>query len=81
MVSLDRIARAGTVNAHEETNATQNDAACFIMGFDGTVVTPHIRSLIANYGLGAVLVTEKNIVGRQIGYSVFRQRHELTTDI
>lgn len=46
-------------------SATQYAAACFIMGFDGRAVTPHIRSLIADQGLAAILITEKNIVGMQ----------------
>lgn len=46
-------------------SATQHAAACFIMGFDGIAVTPHIRCLIADQGLAAILITEKNIVGKQ----------------
>ncbi|CAL5868813.1 uncharacterized protein PFLUO_LOCUS3040 [Penicillium psychrofluorescens] len=33
----------------------------FMMGFDGTTVTPQIRSLIEDYHLGSVLLTAKNL--------------------
>jgi hypothetical protein len=33
----------------------------FMMGFDGTSVTPEIRSLIEDYHLGSVLLTAKNL--------------------
>jgi len=34
--------------------------ACFFMGFDGTEVTPQIRTLIVEHHLGAILLTTKN---------------------
>lgn len=33
----------------------------FMMGFDGTTVSPQIRSLIEKYHLGSVLLTAKNL--------------------
>ncbi|CAI7651178.1 unnamed protein product [Penicillium pancosmium] len=33
----------------------------FMMGFDGTTVSPQIRSLIENYHLGSVLLSAKNL--------------------
>jgi hypothetical protein len=36
--------------------------AMFLMGFEGTTVTPHIRSLIEDYRLGAVLLNARNFV-------------------
>lgn len=33
----------------------------FMMGFDGTSISPHIRSLIEDYHLGSVLLTAKNL--------------------
>ncbi|KAI9371940.1 glycoside hydrolase superfamily [Aspergillus egyptiacus] len=33
----------------------------FMMGFDGTSVSPQIRSLIENYHLGSILLTAKNL--------------------
>lgn len=33
----------------------------FMMGFDGTSVTPEIRTLIEDYHLGSVLLTAKNL--------------------
>lgn len=33
----------------------------FIMGFDGTEVTPQIRSLIEDHHLGAILLVAKNL--------------------
>ena len=33
----------------------------FMMGFDGTSVSPQIRSLIENYHLGSVLLSTKNL--------------------
>jgi beta-N-acetylhexosaminidase len=35
--------------------------ACFFMGFDGTEVTPQIRTLIVEHHLGAILLTTKNL--------------------
>jgi len=35
--------------------------ACFFMGFDGTEVTPQIRTLIEDHHLGAILLTTKNL--------------------
>lgn len=34
----------------------------FLMGFEGTVVTQHIRTLIGDYRLGAVLLNATNFV-------------------
>lgn len=33
----------------------------FMMGFDGTNVTEHIRDLIENHHLGSILLTAKNL--------------------
>lgn len=33
----------------------------FMMGFNGTSVTPEIRSLIEDYHLGSILLTAKNL--------------------
>lgn len=33
----------------------------FMMGFDGTSVSPQIRSLIEDYHLGSILLTAKNL--------------------
>lgn len=33
----------------------------FMMGWEGEEVTPQIRSLIADYGLGSVILTAKNL--------------------
>lgn len=33
----------------------------FIMGFDGTEVTPQIQSLIEKHHLGTILLTAKNL--------------------
>lgn len=33
----------------------------FMMGFDGTSVSPQIRSLIEDYHLGSVLLSAKNL--------------------
>lgn len=33
----------------------------FMMGFDGTSVSPQIRSLIENHHLGSVLLSTKNL--------------------
>lgn len=35
--------------------------AMFFMGFDGTEVTPQIRSLIEDHHLGSILLTTKNL--------------------
>jgi hypothetical protein len=32
-----------------------------MMGFDGTSVTPHIRTLIEEHYLGSILLTAKNL--------------------
>ena len=32
-----------------------------MMGFDGTTVTPEIRTLIEDYHLGSILLTAKNL--------------------
>ena len=32
-----------------------------MMGFDGTSVTPQIKALIEDYGVGSVLLTAKNL--------------------
>lgn len=34
----------------------------FFMGFDGTEVTPHIRTLIEDHHLGSILLTTKNLI-------------------
>lgn len=34
---------------------------CFMMGWEGDQVTPQIRSLIADYGLGSIILTAKNL--------------------
>ena len=34
----------------------------FLMGFEGTAVTQHIRTLIEDYRLGAVLLNATNFV-------------------
>lgn len=33
----------------------------FMMGFDGTEVTPQIRLLVKEYHLGTILLTAKNL--------------------
>jgi beta-N-acetylhexosaminidase len=33
----------------------------FMMGFDGTTVTPQIRKLIEEHHLGSILLTAKNL--------------------
>lgn len=33
----------------------------FMMGFDGTSVSPQIRSLIEDYHLGSILLSAKNL--------------------
>jgi hypothetical protein len=33
----------------------------FMMGFDGTTVTPEIRQLIEEHHLGSILLTAKNL--------------------
>jgi hypothetical protein len=33
----------------------------FMMGWEGEEVTPQIRSLIADYGLGSIILTAKNL--------------------
>ena len=33
----------------------------FMMGFDGTTVTPQIRKLIEDHHLGCILLTAKNL--------------------
>jgi hypothetical protein len=33
----------------------------FMMGFDGTSVTPHIRTLIEEHHVGCILLTAKNL--------------------
>ncbi len=33
----------------------------FMMGFDGTIVTPQIQKLIENHHLGSILLTAKNL--------------------
>lgn len=40
----------------------------FMMGWEGEEVTPQIRSLIADYGLGSVILTAKNLKCRLILY-------------
>ncbi|OAX83731.1 hypothetical protein ACJ72_01911 [Emergomyces africanus] len=37
----------------------------FVMGFDGTSVTPEIRSLIEDYHLGSVILTAKNLISAE----------------
>lgn len=32
----------------------------FMMGFDGTTVTPHIRTIIEEFKVGSILLTAKN---------------------
>lgn len=39
---------------------------CFMMGWEGDQVTPQIRSLIADYGLGSIILTAKNLKCRPI---------------
>lgn len=33
----------------------------FMMGFDGTSVTPQVRSLIEDYHIGSILLSAKNL--------------------
>ena len=43
----------------------------FFMGWEGTEVTPQIRTLIEDHHLGAILLTTKNLKSRQFAhYSV-----------
>ncbi|KAL9055455.1 MAG: hypothetical protein Q9162_003553 [Coniocarpon cinnabarinum] len=37
----------------------------FMMGFDGTTVTPHIKNLIEQHHLGSILLTAKNLKSAQ----------------
>ncbi|KAG9232796.1 glycoside hydrolase superfamily [Amylocarpus encephaloides] len=39
--------------------------AMFYMGFDGTEVTPQIRTLIEDHHLGSILLTTKNLISAQ----------------
>jgi len=38
----------------------------FMMGFDGTTVTPQIRKLIEDHHLGSILLTAKNLKSASI---------------
>jgi beta-N-acetylhexosaminidase len=37
-----------------------------MMGFDGTSVTPHIRTLIEEHHVGCILLTAKNLKCQQL---------------
>ena len=41
----------------------------FMMGFDGTTVTPQIQKLIEDHHLGSILLTAKNLKSVQYLYT------------
>lgn len=43
----------------------------FFMGWEGTAVTPQIRSLIVDHHLGAILLTTKNLKSKGTLYFSF----------
>ncbi|KAJ9148983.1 Glycoside hydrolase family 3 protein [Pleurostoma richardsiae] len=45
----------------------------FLMGFEGTTVTPQIRSLIKDYRLGAVLLNATNFVSAEQAVTLIRE--------
>lgn len=46
----------------EELINTRAMGQMFVMGFDGTEVTPQIQSLIEKHHLGTILLTAKNLI-------------------
>lgn len=52
----------GTTHANQSPCGSHRQMGqLFMMGFDGTVVSPQIRSLIEDYHLGSVLLSAKNL--------------------
>lgn len=45
----------------EQANLRVAKGQLFMMGFDGTTVTPQIRTLIEKHHLGCILLTAKNL--------------------
>ncbi|TVY87074.1 Beta-hexosaminidase [Lachnellula willkommii] len=54
--------------------------ACFFMGFDGTEVTPQIRTLIEDHHLGAILLTTKNLKTAQQTASLVQELQTIAHD-
>lgn len=52
---------AYTIRAECGTDNRRAMGQLFMMGWEGEEVTPQIRSLIADYGLGSVILTAKNL--------------------
>ncbi|KAL2824541.1 glycoside hydrolase superfamily [Aspergillus cavernicola] len=50
---------------HGWDNLDRQMGQLFMMGFDGTSVSPQIRSLIENYHLGSILLTAKNLTSAE----------------
>jgi beta-N-acetylhexosaminidase len=44
----------------------------FMMGFDGTSVSPQVRSLIEDYHLGSILLSAKNLKCNPVLFSPLR---------
>ncbi|KAL8692335.1 MAG: hypothetical protein Q9218_002628 [Villophora microphyllina] len=59
----DDMDRYGSGRKHKPLQLTRGSAMgqMFIMGFDGTEVTPQIRKLIEKHYLGTILLTAKNL--------------------
>src|SRR5436305_502302 len=63
------------INALALTRICRQLGQLFMMGFDGTCVNDQIRVLIANYHVGSILLTAKNlecaipIVGRKLEWT------------
>jgi hypothetical protein len=50
-----------TIHTTHGTDDHRAMGQLFMMGWEGEEVTPQIRSLIADYGLGSVILTAKNL--------------------
>jgi hypothetical protein len=51
----------------------------FMMGWDGTTVTPQIRSLIEDHHLGSILLTAKNLKC-MAGFQIHQEQSTRLTD-
>ena len=48
--------------SHTDARLSRAMGQLFMMGFDGTEVTPQIRTLIEQHHLGTILLTAKNLI-------------------
>lgn len=51
------------------------------MGFDGTTVTPHIRTIIEEFQVGSILLTAKNCKCEESVHRAMRRVYSSMTDL